>query len=168
MYFPTTFLEEPIFCKGRAYESLWTNKPLRSLGSNQVDFGGMVLPASATAMTSLMLVGCIEKATLIPALTRFSNSCNPRIPPTKSIRLSVFGSWIPKIGESRLFCRIETSSRAIGSSSLYVPGFRRQFIPCPLQIHTKAMSVGRFILSLPLIFYNLKFFSDLVKEFGFG
>src|SRR6266849_3687376 len=37
--------------------------PLRSFGSNQVDFGGMICPASAIAITCSRLVGCNAKAT---------------------------------------------------------------------------------------------------------
>ena len=39
------------------------SKPSRSLGSNHVDFGGMMPPASDTCMMSSMLTGYIEKAT---------------------------------------------------------------------------------------------------------
>ena len=35
-----------------------------SLGSNQVDFGGMILPASATLISSSIDVGYMAKATL--------------------------------------------------------------------------------------------------------
>lgn len=34
-----------------------TKSPDRSFGSNQVDFGGMISPASAIAISSAMLVG---------------------------------------------------------------------------------------------------------------
>ena len=37
--------------------SMWLTMPSASLGSNQVDFGGMIAPASATAMRSLICVG---------------------------------------------------------------------------------------------------------------
>ena len=50
----------------RAYSSVVSNRcasrPLRSLGSNQVDLGGMISPASATRSSSAMLVGCRLKA----------------------------------------------------------------------------------------------------------
>ena len=39
------------------------NRPERSLGSNQVDLGGMTSPASATAISSSSEVGNREKAT---------------------------------------------------------------------------------------------------------
>ena len=42
--------------------SLWMNMPERSFGSNQVDFGGISRPASATEMRSSMEVGYMEKA----------------------------------------------------------------------------------------------------------
>lgn len=35
----------------------WINSPLRSFGSNHVDFGGIVLPPSATRISSAMEVG---------------------------------------------------------------------------------------------------------------
>jgi len=37
--------------------SMWLTMPSASLGSNQVDFGGMIAPASATAIRSLIAVG---------------------------------------------------------------------------------------------------------------
>jgi len=37
--------------------STWLTMPSASLGSNQVDFGGMTAPASATAMRSRICVG---------------------------------------------------------------------------------------------------------------
>ena len=45
------------------YESLWINRPLRSFGSNQVDFGGISLPSSAICISSSMEVGNMAKAT---------------------------------------------------------------------------------------------------------
>ena len=68
-----------------SHESLCTNMPLRSFGSNQVDFGGIVSPASAIAITSSIRVGYSENATFIPPATSRSNSCNPRMPPTTSM-----------------------------------------------------------------------------------
>jgi len=41
----------------RAQSSTWLTMPSASLGSNQVDFGGMTAPASATAMRSCICVG---------------------------------------------------------------------------------------------------------------
>ena len=40
-----------------AQSSTWLTMPSASLGSNQVDFGGMIAPASATAIRSLICVG---------------------------------------------------------------------------------------------------------------
>ena len=37
--------------------SMWLTMPSASFGSNQVDFGGMISPASATAIRSLICVG---------------------------------------------------------------------------------------------------------------
>ena len=39
------------------YSNICTNKPSLSFGSNQVDFGGMILPASAIVMSSSRDVG---------------------------------------------------------------------------------------------------------------
>ena len=65
--------------------------PLRSLGSNQVLLGGMTSPASETAISCSIEVGYIETAQAqSPESTRFSSSSVPRIPPTKSMRDSVF------------------------------------------------------------------------------
>ena len=79
------------------------NNPLNSFGSNQVDLGGISLPASATLKSSEMDVGYIEKASFISLWHLFSSSESPLIPPTKSILLSVLGSPIPSIGERTSF-----------------------------------------------------------------
>ena len=52
-------IEERMNCNSRAenQSSMWLTRPSASLGSNQVDFGGMIAPASATAMRSLISVG---------------------------------------------------------------------------------------------------------------
>ena len=69
---------------------LWITKPERSFGSNQVVFGGMILPVSAIFSNCSIETGYRAKATFIsPLSTRFFSSPNPRIPPTKSIRLEV-------------------------------------------------------------------------------
>ena len=47
-----------------------------------------------------------------PSRTRRSSSAVPRMPPTKSIRLSVRGSPMPRIGASTRSCSRETSSDA--------------------------------------------------------
>ena len=101
-----------------SYFSGCTNKPLRSFGSNQVDFGGITLFSSAICISSATEVGNIANASAIsPLSTRRSSSPNPRIPPTKSIRLSVRGSPMAKIGSNSCFCRMDTSSLAMLSSS---------------------------------------------------
>src|ERR1017187_1876188 len=94
----------------------WQNMASRSLGSNQVLLGGMMPPASAMAMRSSMLVGNSEKAQAYsPALTSFSSSAVPRMPPTKLMRLLVRGSAMPKTGSSTCLCRSVTSSVSIAS-----------------------------------------------------
>lgn len=51
--------------------------------------GGIMLPVSAMSINCFMDTGYRAKATFIsPLSTRFFNSPKPRIPPTKSIRLS--------------------------------------------------------------------------------
>ena len=57
------------------------NSPLRSLGSNQVDFGGIKRPASATAKSSSMEVGYREMAAAQSSRHRRSSSSRPRMPP---------------------------------------------------------------------------------------
>ena len=91
-------------------------RPLRSLGSNQVDLGGMILPLSAMAMSCATVVGNMENAARYwPLSTRFSSSAVPRMPPTKSIRFEVRGSSMPSTGESRLSWSTLTSSDRTGS-----------------------------------------------------
>ena len=59
------------------------------MGSNHVVFGGMILPVSAISINCFIVTGYKAKATFIsPLSTRRFNSPRPRIPPTKSIRLS--------------------------------------------------------------------------------
>ena len=41
----------------RAQSRTWLTMPSASFGSNQVDFGGMIPPASATAIRSAICVG---------------------------------------------------------------------------------------------------------------
>ncbi len=62
--------------------SVWTTRPERSFGSNQVDFGGMIPPASAISITVPTPTGCIENATAYPPfLTMASRSAIGRAPP---------------------------------------------------------------------------------------
>ena len=83
-----------------------------------------MLPLSAMSMICFIVTGCKAKATFIsPLSTRCFNSPRPRIPPTKSIRLSVRKSLIPKILSKTKLERIVTSRTPIGSASLNVPGF---------------------------------------------
>jgi len=73
-----------------------TTIPLFNFGSNQVDFGGIILPSSATFRRSFIEVGYSAKATLNSLLsTNLINSSIPSIPPTKSILLSVRGFRYP-------------------------------------------------------------------------
>ena len=90
--------------------------PLCNFGSNQVDFGGIMHPASEIAIRSSMGVGNREKATLIsPLSTLRSNSFTPFTPPTKSILSSVLGLVIPKMGDIIKLCNMETSKFSTGS-----------------------------------------------------
>ena len=66
-----------------------TIAPELGFGSNQVLFGGIICPLSATAITSSICTGYIAKAHLQSLLQRFSSSPRPLIPPTKSIRFEV-------------------------------------------------------------------------------
>ena len=56
-YFRNTAVLQPTFLNlpGKAQESLWIARPLRSLGSNQVVFGGIMFPESAMSISC-----CIE------------------------------------------------------------------------------------------------------------
>lgn len=91
------------------------NNPLLNLGSNQVDLGGINSPASATANNSPIDVAYIENANTQSSEHLLSSSPKPRIPPTKSILLSVLGSWIPKSGSKTLFWSTATSNPSTGS-----------------------------------------------------
>jgi len=51
------FVAQPEGPTARNQSSKWLTMPSASFGSNQVDFGGMIAPASATAMRSLICVG---------------------------------------------------------------------------------------------------------------
>ena len=53
----------------------WMNRPLRSFGSNHVDFGGMSIPASATDRSSSIEVGYMENA--IPSEASAASSSAP-------------------------------------------------------------------------------------------
>ena len=91
--------------------------PSRSFGSNQVDFGGITPPESATCRSAFNETGGTAKATLnFPESTNLTNSPVPRIPPTKSIRLSVRGFVIPSTGSSKLRDKMLISSDSIGSN----------------------------------------------------
>src|SRR3954468_1349895 len=93
----------------------WINKPSRNFGSNQVDFGGMISPASETAIRSATLTGYSENPTAaLPESTSVSSPLVPRAPPTKSMRLSVRTSAIFRTGASKCSCRTLTSRTSIG------------------------------------------------------
>ena len=51
------FVAQPERQTRRDQSSTWLTMPSASFGSNQVDFGGMMPPASATAIRSLICVG---------------------------------------------------------------------------------------------------------------
>ena len=91
-----------------------TKRPLRSLGENHVDLGGMVSPASATSMTWATDAGCREKATP-PAPARRSSPA-ASVPPTNEMRGSSVGFATPSTGPIARSCRSVASSEAAGSS----------------------------------------------------
>src|SRR5574344_2133713 len=63
--------------------------PERSFGSNQVAFGGIILPLSAISIICFIDTGYSARAIFIsPLSTRRFSSLSPRSPPTKSILLS--------------------------------------------------------------------------------
>ena len=102
---------------------MWMTSPERSLGSNQVVFGGMIFPESAMLISCCIDTGKRAKATFaLPESTRFCNSPRPRIPPTKSMRVEVRRSSIPSTWSSTRLDKMVTSSTPIGSLSLKVPG----------------------------------------------
>lgn len=88
--------------------------PLRGLGSNQVVFGGIIMSASATPISSSIVQGYIAIAHTQSSKQRRSNSLCPRIPPTKSMRESFFRSVMPRMGPKTLSVRICESSYEIG------------------------------------------------------
>ena len=74
-----------------------TTKPDLGLGSNHVHLGGMVSFASATLSRSSITIGSKQKAAILSYLQRVSKPSNPREPPTKSTRLSLRTSVIPRM-----------------------------------------------------------------------
>ena len=77
--------------------------PLLGFGSNQVDFGGMIDPASATLIISLTSKGKSINPILQSSLHRFSISLDPLIPPIKSILSLLVISLIFNIGSRQNF-----------------------------------------------------------------
>lgn len=75
-----------------------TTKPDRGFGSNQVDLGGMIKPASATLINSSILVGYMAIATTQSSLHLLTSSLCPLIPPTKSTLGSFLMSVTPTSG----------------------------------------------------------------------
>ena len=73
-------------------------KPSLGFGSNQVDFGGIIMPESATHINSSSVTGYIANAATQSSLHLLINSGIPLIPPTKSILSSLLKSDIPKTG----------------------------------------------------------------------
>ena len=83
-----------------------------------------MLPVSAMSISCFIDTGYRAKAIFIsPLSTLCCNSSSPRIPPTKSIRLSERKSFIPKISLRIRSEDIVTSSIPMGSLSSYVPSF---------------------------------------------
>src|SRR5690606_32667552 len=124
----------------RRQSSTCDSRPSASFGSNHVDFGGISRSASATSISSSMLVGWSANATAArPESTRRSSSARPRTPPTNAIRASVRGSAMPSSGAMTRACSRLTSSRPTGSAgsapdlsasayhvpSRYMPNVRR-------------------------------------------
>ena len=67
--------------KNLFYSSKWTSSPLK-LGSNQVDFGGIIPPVSAIEKTVLTSIGCIAIAAAYSPLSTFViRSRTGRAPP---------------------------------------------------------------------------------------
>lgn len=69
------------------------NRPLRSFGSNQVDFGGMSFPASATEKSSVIEVGYMANATEQSSSQRLTSSSMPpdsadKVDPAVCFRIS--------------------------------------------------------------------------------
>lgn len=118
----------------RHYSSLWMTSPERSFGSNQVVLGGMMLPVSAMSISCFIVTGYNARATRIsPLSTRRFSSPSPRMPPTKSMRLSERRSLMPNISSNMNFEEMVTSSTPIGSASSYVPGFAVSEYHLPLR-----------------------------------
>ena len=61
-YYYSILTQTPTVKKQKNY-NICRNSPLLNFGSNHVDFGGISMPASATANSSAMEVGYMEKAT---------------------------------------------------------------------------------------------------------
>ena len=92
--------------------------PERSFGSNHVVLGGIIMPLSAMSVSCFMETGYSAKATFIsPLSTLEDRASRPLIPPTKSMRLSVRRSLIPRsLSRTRVESTV-TSSTPIGSES---------------------------------------------------
>ena len=75
-----------------------TTYPSRGFGSNQVDLGGIIRPASAISINSFSWTGYIAIAATQSSLHLLISSGSPLIPPTKSILSSERKSEIPSIG----------------------------------------------------------------------
>ena len=54
------------------FYKVWINNPLLNFGSNHVDFGGIILPSSAIAISSFTDVGYIANATSPEVVARKS------------------------------------------------------------------------------------------------
>ena len=104
--------------------------PERSFGSNQVDFGGMIPPLSATANSSAREVAYIENAIPRARSALRSSSSVPRIPPTNSISASVRGSVMLKSGERTWSCNNATSNESTAESLVGDNAMRYQ-LPAP-------------------------------------
>jgi len=118
-------------------DNLWIKIPLLSFGSNQVDFGGMIFPASATTINSFIEVGKSEKAAFISAFTLFSNSSTPLIFPTNSFPWSVRGFSIPINAPYFLdYAYFEVLTICINKTYLKVLIFRLTFLSALIRMAT--------------------------------
>ena len=123
-----------------------------------------MLPVSAMSINCFMLTGQRAKATFIsPLSTRSFNSPRPRIPPTKSIRLSERRSLIPRTLSSMRLEEIVTSSTPIGSLSSYVPSLAVKLYHLPSKQSEKLCNACGLQISSPFS-QTMKFLPTAAKN----
>ena len=98
------------------------NRPESSFGSNQVDFGGMILPASAMLIKSLMVVGVHGERHRHPLF-------HPpfQLAQTPDAAYEIDALIRPRVSDAQnrmeqFSCKMDTSKRATGSVLSKVPG----------------------------------------------